>query len=116
MRIGKILLIAVTAAFFLLLLSALIVSPAPDAALASVPASPADLHERFVPFAMPAPDSVFTRATRLPLTRMALLPLISLISLALCLKNRRDANGRVLSAKRYENSFYPVFRQEIAGG
>ena len=28
----------------------------------------------------------------------------------------RDANGRVLSSRRYENSFYPVFRPEVAGG
>ena len=116
MRVGKLLLILTAAAFFLLLLSALIVTPASDALPNGAPASPSDMSARFAPYIIPAPDTALNRTNRLPTARVVLLPLIALLAIGLCFKSGRDANGRVLSAKRYENSFYPVFRQEIAGG
>ncbi len=41
--------------------------------------------------------------------------LLCLFALVLILQ-KRDANGRVLVCKRYENSVYQLFRQEVAGG
>ena len=117
MRIGKALLFAAAAVFFMLLLSALVVTPAPqaDAAASSAPAEPARMDARFLPLALPTPDAYAEPALRpLPARAAALLPLGTLAVTALHFK--RDANGRVLCAKRYENSFYPVFRQEVAGG
>ncbi|MEG2604568.1 MAG: hypothetical protein RSB91_06500 [Clostridia bacterium] len=116
MRIGKALLVAAATLFFVLLLSTLVVTPAPaSAAEATAPAQPARLDVQLLPLAMPTPE-VYAESTLrpLPARAAALLPLASLAGIALLFK--RDANGRVLCAKRYENSFYPLFRQEVAGG
>ena len=114
MRVGKVLLVAAAAAFFLLLLSALVVSSAPEGAAGDGATAPSQLQAQFLPLALPGQDAAV--ATKAHIARA--LPLAALSLAALCLPALicRDANGRVVRAKRYEDSFYQVFRQEVAGG
>ena len=42
--------------------------------------------------------------------------LVFLALMAAMIAGFRDANGRILTAARYENSVYQVFRPEVAGG
>lgn len=113
MRWGKALLIISVAGLFLLLLSALVVSPeTPEPCT-----DPAALTgTRLLPMALPAQETNDLAARRVePVRALALMMLC--LSMALpVLTKKRDANGRILQAARYENSFYLVFRQEVAGG
>ena len=97
----------------MLMLSALVISPESEA-----PApQPVDwASARLLPLALPAPAmEQDAQRTPPPWTAALLGCLYAALSAALPRLNR-DANGRVLNAKRYENSFYQLFRQEIAGG
>ncbi|MDD3335991.1 MAG: hypothetical protein PHI98_10815 [Eubacteriales bacterium] len=111
MRVGKILLTVAFAGLFLLLLSALVVSPeteisGEEAALVGA---------RLLPVALPSQDlgTLLNVQHAEPLRALTVLFTLSFLPL---LTSKRDANGRVLQSKRYENSFYQLFRQEVAGG
>ena len=100
---------------FLLMLSALVVTPE-DAAPPAVPSAPGQYHAVFaLPAQPPAPVSAGLTAHKaqtglIPSAAEAVVP-EDWRSLG-----ARDSNGRVLRAARYENSVYEVFRPEIAGG
>ncbi len=100
---------------FLLLLSALVVSTA-DGATAAAPA-PSSASVRAV--LMPAPTTDAASATlpaRQRETRAPLWGMLLCLCAVLPLPGLRDANGRVVRARRYVSSFYPLFRPEVAGG
>jgi hypothetical protein len=100
---------------FVLMLSALVVTPETAETPAAVDLS-ADFHAAFHPLvSVILPDAAAVTATQnadsaifgaLPVLLFCAAPLSAL----------RDANGRVLSAVRYENSVYQLFRPEVAGG
>lgn len=103
----------VFAGVFLLLLSTLVVTPEaaepPDA-----PPIPTDL--QFAPAALPpvqAAQEGLQRRADAGMAPPAVCALCarSLPRLALC-----DANGRVVTAARYEKCVYQLFRAEVAGG
>ena len=100
---------------FLLMLSALVVTPE-DAVPPPAPVVHADYHAVFVPpVDPPAPVTARTAENRQPLCSGVKAQSV----LAVCGwqdGESRDSNGRVLSALRYENSVYQVFRPEVAGG
>jgi len=98
---------------FVLLLSALVVTPSD--AVCSPPPPVADLHAAFLPMPPPAAPTV-DEAIRPLQPRMLLSALLTLASAALLLLPQCDSNGRVLTAARYENSVYHLFRPEVAGG
>lgn len=100
---------------FALMLSALVV--APEAPQAPVPPPlPQDFHAVFRPLI----SAILPDAAALPSSQPELRPALGLTPLvllcAVLLTGTRDANGRVLSAVRYENSVYQLFRPEVAGG
>ena len=105
---------AILTGLFLLLLSALVVSPETPAAPRALPESE-EHHAVFRPLISAIVPEVSARAQEHPETRLILcsIPLI-LCFMPLCVT--RDANGRVLRAARYENSVYQLFRAEVAGG
>lgn len=94
----------------LLLLSALVETPAAPAAEISQPAAVQYLA------AMPlTPESTVGwrgLADVLRLFTSVICAVLPLPLLCIC----RDRNGRVLRAGRYVRSFYPIFRQELACG
>ena len=100
---------------FVLMLSALVVSPETAETPAAVDWS-ADFHAVFRPLV----SAILPDAAAVPSTQNAdsavlcMLPVFLLC--AAPLSALRDANGRVLSAVRYENSVYQLFRPEVAGG
>lgn len=114
MRPGKILLVALLCGLFLLLLSALVVVPEGEAAVPP-PADWASM--RLLPMAMPSGGGDDFLPLRLMLLWLAAtgaaLPILSLPPLP---SVSRDANGRVLQAPRYVDSFYPLFHPEAAAG
>ena len=100
---------------FLLMLSALIVTPG-DAQTPPVLTPAENFHAVFMPLpevpapaAADAPDSRmhagFTNACAYAASPVQVAP-------AHC----RDSNGRVLGVRRYENCVYQLFRPEVAGG
>lgn len=100
---------------FVLMLSALVVTPE----TADVPA-PADLTADFRAVFRPLVSAMVPDTADVPSGRtdaaMAVCHLPVLTPCAALLSCARDANGRVLSAVRYENSVYQLFRPEVAGG
>lgn len=116
MRIGKVLLTVAFAAFFLLMLSSLVVSAPQEGVPREEPAAPSRINAQFLPMVPPTSELSVDRTVRPQHARLALLPVLTLMALTLPVCFKRDANGRVLSARRYENSFYQLFRQEVAGG
>lgn len=113
MRVGKIVPILLFCGLIALLMSALVVAPE-AAAPPPQPVSWADA--RLLPLTLPVQGTEAQPAQPSPLSRAAGLVVLLLSPALPLLAARRDANGRVLQAKRYENSFYQVFRQEVAGG
>lgn len=100
---------------FLLLLSALVVTPE-TAEAQPVPDLFADFHAVFRPVVTAIlPDAADVPAMSGGL-RMLLCALPALLLCAASFAGFCDANGRVLSAVRYENSVYELFRPEVAGG
>jgi len=100
---------------FLLMLSALVVTPETADAQPAVDLS-ADFHAAFRPLVSAIlPDAADAPAGRTShsITLCTLPVLLLCAALISCV---RDANGRVLSAVRYENSVYQLFRPEVAGG
>ena len=100
---------------YCLLLSALVVTPENTQPQPDMAGS-ADFHAVFRPLVSAlVPDAADVPANRsLHSPVYAALPVL-LVCAALLLR-ARDANGRVLSAVRYENSVYQLFRPEVAGG
>ena len=105
---------ALLAGLFLLMLSALVVTPE-----APVPAEPVNsaavLNAEFHPLVsalLPAAE-----APHLPDDiKPAAITLTAAVVCACLFTGLRDANGRIVSASRYENSVYQLFRPEVAGG
>jgi len=101
------------AGLFLLLLSALVVSVSPEG-LEPLPAAPANAVLVTQPVQAYEANglSAMRPLSSYPLWLYAVLSVLCLPAVA----HNRDANGRVLTAIRYENSVYQVFRPEVAGG
>lgn len=99
---------------FLLLLSALVVTPQPEAAPVPTPLAPMQAQAAVLP--QPAVDGCGAAQARPLDVRAALVCLLAACAFALPRPTHRDSNGRVLCALRYENSVYQVFRPEVAGG
>ena len=103
------------AGLFLLMLSALVVTP--ESVENQPPMRmPQDFHAIF----RPVISAILPEAADAPAGRPAVQMILGFLPL-LCLcavppDGVRDANGRVLCALRYENSVYQLFRPEIAGG
>lgn len=116
MRMGKILAVIAFSALFLLMLSALVVTTAPEATPDLAPLSASQLNAQFMPALLPVPDISSHADMRQPVVRFATLIFFATAALALPLLRICDANGRILNARRYEDSYYQVFRQEVAGG
>lgn len=100
---------------FVLLLSALVVTPE-EAAVPQETDLSADFHAVFRPVVSAIlPDTADAPSARANISLLfSTLPV--LFSCAAPLSCARDANGRTLSAVRYENSVYQLFRPEVAGG
>ncbi len=100
---------------FVLLLSALVVTP-------EAPAAPdvSDLRADFQAVFRPLVSAILPDAPAAPASRSAhsaaLFALPVVLFCAAPLSALRDANGHVLSAVRYEDSVYQLFRPEVAGG
>lgn len=99
---------------FLLLLSALVVTPQTEAAQAPAPLSPMQAQAAVLP--QPAADGCGAAQARPVEVRAALVCLLAACAFSLPRLAHRDSNGRVIRALRYENSVYQVFRPEVAGG
>ena len=99
---------------FLLLLSALVVTPQTEAAQAPAPLPPMQAQAAVLP--QPAADGCGAAQARPLDVRAALVCLLAACAFSLPRLAHRDSNGRVLRAHRYENSVYQVFRPEVAGG
>lgn len=113
MRFSKVLLTVVLAGLFVLLLSALVVSPDTGAEAAA----PGELvGARLLPVTMPTQGADVWDMQRVLSYRAVAMVILCLTAALPILNREKDANGRVLCALRYENSFYQVFRQEVAGG
>ena len=99
---------------FLLMLSALVVTPEAPVPAES-PETRAVLDAEFRPMVsalLPAAD-----APHLPDdVKPAALTIAAVMICACLFTGLRDANGRIISAARYENSVYQLFRPEVAGG
>lgn len=100
---------------FLLMLSALVVTPE-TADVHPVADLSIDFQTAFRPLVSAIlPDAADVPAARsdLRFTLCALPVLLLCAAFWACIC---DANGRVLTAVRYENSVYQLFRPEVAGG
>lgn len=99
---------------FVLLLSALVVTPQTEADAAPAPLPP--MQTQAVALPQPPADGCGMAQARPEDVRAALVCLPACCAFALPGLMHRDSNGRVLCALRYENSVYQVFRPEVAGG
>ena len=100
---------------FLLMLSALVVTPEAAVSQREIDLS-ADFHAAFRPLVSAIlPDTADVPSGRSDLRLLPFALPVILVGTAL-FSGVRDANGRVLSAVRYENSVYQLFRPEVAGG
>ena len=104
------------AGLFLLMLSALVVTP--EDALPPPPAPPlSSMQAVFLPAPPPmaqAPQAAQGGASAAVQNLQALL--VCLLAGGLILPGLRDSNGRILRHARYERCVYQVFRPEVAGG
>ena len=103
------------AGLFVLLLSALVVTPETEPPAVS-PLMPHDFHAVMTSAALPSaqadlsapePAEELQMRSQLPKQHSAD---------ETCRRASADSNGRVLRSLRYENSFYQLFRPEVAGG
>ena len=111
----RVLLTLLLAGLFLLMLSALVVTPE-TADAQPVMDTARDFHAIFQPLIsaiLPGAADIPSSHPDLRLT-LCLLPVLLLC--AALLAGGHDANGHVLTAARYENSVYQLFRPEVAGG
>ena len=103
------------AGLFAVMLSALVVSPE---APAEQPAARVhqDFHALFRPMVSAIlPDAVDCPSGRAEV-RVIFCALPLLFQCCIPFSVSRDANGRILTSVRYENSVYQLFRAEVAGG
>lgn len=114
--VRKVWLTALLTGLFLLMLSALVVTPADEAAPVRLLPAPADQHAVLLPMPAPQAPSSANAPARSPEWKLA----VCAAALAICRMAasaaQRDANGHVLRSVRYENSVYQLFRPEMAGG
>ena len=111
MKFGKILLTALVCGLFLLLLSALVVTPETETVLPEPqPLTGLQMSARALPVCGDGGETARWGLVLAALFFCAPLCLLPRLSLS------RDANGRVLRATRYENCVYQVFRAGVAGG
>lgn len=100
---------------FLLLLSALVVTPEDALPREPVPPLPANAPVFVVaapaPAALPADRETAGTEMRFFFALLAV-PFLAAANPA----HKHDSNGRVLTSARYENSVYQLFRPEVAGG
>lgn len=109
--------VALLCGVFLLMLSALVVATPEDASgEAAAPVIPGNIQAALMPAPSSLPDQAGTASARPQSERVLLMCVLSAALCCLPALLSHDANGRVLSAMRYENSFYQVFRAEVAGG
>lgn len=101
---------------FLLLLSALVVTPEDLQPRESVQIDPAQLQAVLaaLPTAAPA-DAAQVTPVRAPMYKVLGRAETSATA-ALAAPRMRDANGHILMAQRYESCVYQLFRPEVAGG
>ena len=98
---------------FLLMLSTLVVS-SEEMVPQQPPPLPQNIRVLAAPLSSVLPD-LYTPEENLQL-RKAPAVWNSNAQVLVCMPQALDSNGRVLTAVRYENSFYQVFRPEVAGG
>lgn len=103
------------AGLFLLLLSTLLVTPQDACAPCAPPAPPREYHAAFAPAPASAAHTA-DAAQRPPQLRGVRQWAVCAALTAVFVPAARDANGRVLTAARYENSVYQLFHPEVAGG
>lgn len=114
MRLARLLTALLIISLALLLMSALVVCAAPEDAAPPVDSAP--LRVTLLPVALPAHDAGDAQISNNTSPRIVAALLACALLCAPMLPVCRDANGRVLRADRYENSFYQLFRAEVAGG
>ena len=100
---------------FVLLLSSLVVAPEPESADVSSPL-PQDFHAVLMPAALPSAQADLTTPQSVDEMQMLSEAPRQTAADGLCRPASSDSNGRVIRAVRYENSFYQLFRPEVAGG
>ena len=100
---------------FLLLLSALVVTP--EDALPREPVPPLPANAQLFLAAAPAPAApAADRESSGAETRFFFVLLCALFPAAAAAARKCDSNGRILTSARYVNSVYQLFRPEVAGG
>ena len=114
-RMRKIAAAVFVTGLFVLMLSALVVTPAQDAA----PAQARSIDEQHAVFLMPV-DANGAMPSALPQSRYETddepVAVTAVSHTDWQAQGLRDSNGHVLLALRYEDCVYQVFRAEIAGG
>lgn len=111
----KVLYAVLLTGLFLLMLSALVVTP--EAADAQPPVRmPLNVQAVFLPAVSTAVSDPAHLLSNRPDMRVMLSLVPVLLLCAALIWGVRDANGHVLTAVRYENSVYQVFHPEVAGG
>ena len=114
--VRKVWLAALLTGLFLLMLSALVVTPADEAAPVRLLPAPADQHAVLLPMPAPQAPSSADAPARSPEWKLAVWSAVLAICCMAASAAQRDANGHVLRSVRYENSVYQLFRPEMAGG
>lgn len=100
---------------FLLMLSALVVTPEDSLPREPVPPLPANAPVFLV--AAPAPAAPLADREAAGTEMLFFFALLGISFLAaVSPAHKCDSNGRVLTSARYENSVYQLFRPEVAGG
>jgi len=102
------------AGLFLLMLSALIVTPEDAAPREPVPPLPANAQIFLA--AAPAPAAQTADRESLGADMRFFFVLLCALFPAAAAAHKRDSNGRILTSARYVNSVYQLFRPEVAGG
>jgi len=101
---------------FVLLLSALVVAPQSAPPASSPPPLPRDFHAVLMPAALPAAQADLTVPEAAEDLQLQALQPQQTAADGTHRPAYADSNGRILRALRYENSFYQLFRPEVAGG
>jgi len=101
-------------ALFVLMLSALVVSP--EVPEMPVPLFSRDVHAVMVPMPPSSAQADLTAPEHPAELRLLAVCLLPAAALRLLRPAAADSNGRILRAVRYENSFYSLFRPEVACG
>lgn len=100
---------------FVLLLSALVVAPETEPP-AGISRTPHDFHAVMIPAVLPAAQADLSVPEGTDDLQQHMLPAGQLSADGTGHPASSDSNGRILRTLRYENSFYQLFRPEVAGG